>query len=100
MNQKDNCKSEIRYGSVQRRLDAREEDFKRRRDQASPCERARKSPGTKPRRLAKTPMTRKPAAFYVPRNLDLNLYPKDLRCSISFVLNTIHWKFCCKKADD
>jgi len=45
-------------------------------------------------------MTGKPAAFYVPRNLDLNLYPKDLRCSISFVLNTIHWKFCCKKADD
>src|SRR5262245_26908380 len=42
----------------------------------------------------------KAAAFYVPNNIDLFAYPKDVRWSIAHLLNLIHMKCCFWKQDD
>lgn len=58
-----------------------------------------KRPGPKPgtaRGPRKAPANGKPAAFYVPINIDLGEYPADLRWYIAYFLNLIHWRWICK----
>lgn len=42
----------------------------------------------------------KPAAFYIPRNIDLSKFPEEEQQYIAFFLNLLHWKWICWRADE
>jgi hypothetical protein len=46
----------------------------------------------KRRRRVETPLVIKPAAFYVPTGLDLDIYPAQYKWPAAYFLNLIHWK--------
>lgn len=42
----------------------------------------------------------KPAAFYVPVNLDLDIYGDPGRWYVAYFLNLIHWRWCSRRGDE
>jgi hypothetical protein len=44
--------------------------------------------------------TGKQAAFYIPRNLSLEMFREPLRLPICYILNLLHWKYVCWRADE